>query len=160
MVEGKAMVVPPGNFDPSPDFMWLLGYSVILQRYLLPILQEAGDFLYDGRYKIPGEYAAEIEEIIDFAFQRFAGITGMKRKVVLLQYGPSVFYDEILESSHERRRLIQKYGEKYHIEIIDSFEQIYVPEKRDELWFDYKNFGHHTPYGNKVVCDEVLRWLE
>ena len=30
----------------------------------------------------------------------------------------------------------------------------------DELWFSYKGFGHHTPYGNKVVCDEVLKWLK
>ena len=55
--------------------------------------------------------------------------------------------------------LLQKNGEKYNIEIIDSFDRIYVPEKRDELWFSYKNFGHHTPYGNRVVCDEVLMWL-
>ena len=63
-VEGETMAVPSGNFDSSPDFMWLLGYSVILQRHLLPILQKKGDFFYDGRYKVRGEQAAEIRDTL------------------------------------------------------------------------------------------------
>ena len=159
-VEGETMVVPPGDFDTSPDFMWLLGYSVILQRHLLPILQKEGNFFYDGRYKVRGEQAAEIRDIIDFAMQRFARIKGTKRKSILLQYDPWIFSERDFEKTNERRMLIEKYAEKYNIEIIDSFDQVYVPEKRDELWFSYKDFGHHTPYGNKVVCDEVLKWLK
>ena len=159
-VEGKTMVVPPEGFDPSRDFMWVLGYSVILQRHLLPILQKRGNFEYDGRYDIPGENAADIEEIIDFSFQRFANLTGTKSKVVLLQYGPGIFLEEGFERRNHERGLIKKYAEKYAIEMIDSFDQIYVPEKRDELWFGYRDYGHHTPYGNRVVCDVVVHWHE
>ncbi|MEO6201827.1 MAG: hypothetical protein ABIU05_03615 [Nitrospirales bacterium] len=159
-VEGETMMVPTGYFDPSPDFMWLLGYSVILHEHLLPIIQKEGDFFYDGRYKVRGERAAEIEDIIDFSMQSFAGINGTKKKSILLQYDPWIFSERDLERINEERKLIVKYGEKYNIVIIDSFDQVYVPEKRDELWFGYKDFGHHTPYGNKAVCDVVLKWLD
>lgn len=107
-VEGETMAVPPGNCDSSPDFMWLLGYSVILQRHLLPILQEAGDFFYDGRYKVRGERAAEIKDIIDFSMQRFVGINGTKKKSILLQYDPWIFSERDLERTNERRKLITK----------------------------------------------------
>ncbi|WNM60294.1 SGNH/GDSL hydrolase family protein [Candidatus Nitrospira neomarina] len=159
-VDGKPMIVPPGRFDPSPDFLWFLGYSVILQRHLLPILQERGNFEYDGRYEIPGENAAEIEEIMDFSFQRFANLTGTKAKVVLLQYGPGILLEEGFERRDHERSLIRKYAEKYAIEIIDSFDQVYVPEKKEKLWFGYQLYSHHTPYGNKVVCDVVFHWHE
>ncbi|GJL60507.1 MAG: hypothetical protein NPIRA03_33640 [Nitrospirales bacterium] len=157
-VEEKTIMVPPAGFDPTPDFLWPLGYSVILQRYLLPILQKRGNFEYDGRYEVPGENAAEIEEIIDFSFQRFANLTGTNAKVVLLQYGPGIFLEEGFERRNHERGLIKKYAEQYDIEIIDSFDQIYVPEKRDEIWFEYRDYGHHTPYGNSVVCDVVFHW--
>ncbi|WP_447964769.1 hypothetical protein [Nitrospira sp. Ecomares 2.1] len=153
-------MVPPMDFNPSPDFMWLLGYSVILQRHLLPILQKRWNFEYDGRYEIPGRNAAEIEDIIDFTFQQYAKLTGTKRKVILLQYGQGIFLEEGFERRNNERELIRKYGEKYDLEIIDSFDEIYVPEKREELWFGYRDYGHHTPYGNKVVCDVVFNWLK
>ena len=92
--------------------------------------------------------------------QRFAGINGTKRNSILLQYDPWIFSERDFEKTNKRRILIAKYAEKYNIEMIDSFDQVYVPEKRDELWFSYKDFGHHTPYGNKVVCDGVLKWLK
>ncbi|HNP62259.1 MAG TPA: hypothetical protein PKM72_15535, partial [Nitrospirales bacterium] len=151
-VEGKTRMVPPMDFNPSPDFMWLLGYSVILQRHLLPILQKRWNFEYDGRYEIPGRNAAEIEDIIDFTFQQYAKLTGTKRKVILLQYGQGIFLDEGFERRNNERELIKNYGKKYAIEIIDSFDEIYVPERREELWFGYRDHGHHTPYGNRVVC--------
>lgn len=157
-VDEKTMMVPPEDFNPSPDFLWFLGYSVILQRHLLPIIQRRAGFEYDGRYEFPGERAADIEEIIDFSFQRFANLTGAKTKVVLLQYGPGIFLKEGFERRDHERSLIRKYADKYAIEIIDSFDQIYIPEKRDELWFGYRDYGHHTPYGNRVVCDVVFRW--
>lgn len=77
-----------------------------------------------------------------------------------MQYGPGIFLEEGFERRNHERRLIRKYGEKYAIEIIDSFDQIYVPEKRDELWFGYRDYGHHTTYGNRVVCHVVLAGKE
>jgi len=158
-VDGQGKIVPPADFDPSPDIMWLIGYSKVLHRFLLPIILEKGGFHYDGRYEMPGKDAAEIEEIIDLAFQRFARIKGTERKVVLLQYDPSLFWEQVLKERKERRKLIEKYGRKYNIPIIDSFDRIYFPERRDELWFNIKDYGHHTPYGNEVVCDIVIDWL-
>ena len=67
-VEGKTMVVPPEGFDPSPDFMWVLGYSVILQRHLLPILQKRGNFEYDGRYDIQGRMLPILRRSLIFPF--------------------------------------------------------------------------------------------
>lgn len=124
----------------------------------MPILEKRGNFEYDGRYEILAESAADIEAIIDFSFQRFANLRGTKAKVVLLQYGPGIFLEEGFERRNHERGLIRKYAEKYAIEIIDSFDQIYVPEKREELWFRFRNYGHHTPYGNSVVCDLVFQW--
>ncbi len=41
-VDGATIIVPSGDFESSPDFMRLLGYSAIPQRHLLPILQKRG----------------------------------------------------------------------------------------------------------------------
>jgi hypothetical protein len=106
-VEGETMAVPPGNFDSSTDFMWLLGYSVIRQRHLLPIRQEEGDFFYNGRYKVRGEHAAEIKNIIDFSMQRFAGINGTKTKSILLQDDPWIFSERDLDRTNEDESLLQ-----------------------------------------------------
>lgn len=40
-----------------------------------------------------------------------------------------IFSERDLKKTNERRMLIAKYAEKYNIEMIDSFDQIYVPEK-------------------------------
>jgi len=156
-VEEGTKVMPPPEWNPSPDFMWLLGYSVILKRYLFPIIEKKVNFSYDGRYDIPAEHAAELEEIVDLAFQRFAAIPGAKRKAVLLQYGAEVL--EGLEKRNVIRKLVEKAGKKYHLEVIDSLDQVFIPEKKDKLWFGIPGMGHHTPYGNQVVCEVVLKWL-
>jgi hypothetical protein len=64
--------------------------NVIKILLVLPIIEENEDFYYDGRYDIPGKYAAEIEDIVDFAFQQFADIPETKRKSVLLVWSGSL----------------------------------------------------------------------
>lgn len=71
-LEGEAEAVPPGNFDSFPGFMWLLGVFGDTAKASVANTPERRSF-YDGRYKVRGDHAAEIRDIIDSAMKRFVG---------------------------------------------------------------------------------------
>jgi len=96
-------------------------------------------------------HAAPIPSIVEFTLKRFAAINAGE-KMVLLQYTePDA--KSISKTAKNELALIYSEASKYGITVLDSnsFINKHPPST---VWF-----GHHTPFGNKLVCDAVVAGL-
>lgn len=88
--------------------------------------------------------AAPVEAIIPWTLNKFVDAAG-ERAVLLLQYW------QYLDNEHmlQERANIRELAEQLPIRLIDTYEAL-----REEDSADVWN-GHHTPYGNQLVCREL-----
>ncbi len=70
----------------------------------------------------------------------------------LLQYSADLNKNDLNERNYIINRLLSK-----NITFIDTFYVVHKSKKysSDQLWF-----GHHTPLGNRVVCEEIAKYLQ
>lgn len=126
-----------------PLYFWLLGNSKLIER-IYPIYKD----VISNTLSLKNKDAAPIKEIIDWTIKKS---TNFETKVIwLLQYPSKISSKENFE-----RKLILNTLKIYNIPYIDTYEKLHVMEnnnpKNEPIWQ-----GHHTPYGNKLVCKEIL----
>jgi len=144
---------PNTKYGPSKisPVDYLLYNSYLLRR--IPVLNRVRGHAIDkidGTIDRRGIESASVVEIIEHTV-----IASSRQKVPfiwLLQY-VSITNKNILD---ERMTIIRKLKSK-NIPFIDTFDALHVDKKYspDQLWF-----GHHTPLGNTVVCQEIANHFE
>ena len=97
-----------------------------------------------------GMDSATVEKIIDHTVN--ASSNQKVPFIWLLQYTSAVDKNILDERMSIIRRLKSR-----QIPFIDTFNALHVSKKHspDQLWF-----GHHTPLGNKVVCQEIAYYFK
>ena len=75
------------------------------------------------------------------------------RKILLLQYVDinSVNDPKLIEEGLRERELILTLSEALDIEVVDTFDSFRAYDPAD-IWT-----AHHTPFGNQVVCEELVK---
>lgn len=99
--------------------------------------------------------AAEIDQIIEFTVRELSGLD-VNNKFIVLQYSDSDFPS--LASEVERiKELTFFQAQLADIPVIDTFQRIQI-----ELTSSKRNIynGHHTAYGNNIVCDEIYQVIQ
>jgi hypothetical protein len=72
-------------------------------------------------------------------------------KILLLQYNKNSNSEKVLTE----RAYIKKIANQMNIKLIDTFEAVQSSDyNKNELYF-----GQHTPLGNSIVCNEILKFF-
>jgi hypothetical protein len=92
--------------------------------------------------------AAELGEITEWTLTEFSKINDTK-KVLLLQYGDKLENEMVLKSRSDVIGVAQSLG----LKVVDTYNAIKTHDPK-LVWF-----GHHTPFGNEIVCDLIKKAL-
>lgn len=87
-------------------------------------------------------------EIISFVLNRFNKFSS--KKVLLLQYASELDNNYV---TRERRIWLDTAGNFQNIQLIDLYQELTDGKEADTNRIWYGRFGHHTAYGNKIVCE-------
>jgi hypothetical protein len=99
-----------------------------------------------GNLTLVHPQAARKDAIINFTLKQFAELNA-DNNVVLLQYAdPRSGWAYDKKAISEERDTVSELTKFYKLKLVDSYE-ILSSFDPDMLWY-----GHHTPFGNKVVC--------
>ncbi|QMV16577.1 SGNH/GDSL hydrolase family protein [Vibrio spartinae] len=93
--------------------------------------------------------AAPINSIIDFTFEKLSRLP-VTEKYVLFQYSQGDLFNPEIEKI---RHMATNAAQHRHINILDSFDDLKAATKKSSIpiWD-----GHHTAYGNQLVCQFVV----
>ena len=109
--------------------------AVMLDRFF-PNNNIVGD-----RLTIVHQNAADENEIVYWTLRKFSKLE-IKNKILLLQYG---------NVDTEKRKLILRIANELSLKVIDTSD-VLRNAKKNELWY----YGHHTPFGNELVCSYLF----
>ena len=123
---------------------------------LLAKIPQVSDYHFNALSKVNGTISrrgigsATIEEIIEQTIN--SSTTQRTPFIWLLQYNSKVDQNTL----NERKIIISKLKSK-NIPFIDTFNVLHMSKmySKDQLWS-----GHHTPLGNKIVCQEIASHFE
>ncbi len=92
--------------------------------------------------------AAPIDSIIDFTFEKLSHLP-VTEKYVLFQYSQGDLSNPEIE---KMRHMVANAARHRHINVLDSFDALKAAteEPHHPIWD-----GHHTAYGNQLVCQFV-----
>ena len=135
---------------------FLLKYSFVLYKLdkTFFVKPKQKDLLEETRKNI------SLKEVVSFAVGNFNKIN--KKKIIVISYKDKSKNSHISETLNELGiiKLIKEHLlleiSKYKIPVIDmigSFESFSEDEKR-MFWFD-----HHTPKGNEIICNEIVKFI-
>lgn len=101
------------------------------------------------------ENAASLGEVIKFTLKEFSNLDA-KNKFIVLQYRQKDFPKLHPEVVKTREKLLTEAQSK-EIPVIDTYNrlQIELLNKSNSIWI-----GHHTAYGNAIVCDEIYKFIQ
>ena len=101
------------------------------------------------------EDAASLEEIIKFTVEKFSNLDA-KNKFIVLQYRQEDFPKLDPEVFKTREELLSQ-AQLKGIPVIDTYNRLQVEllNKSKSIWL-----GHHTAYGNALVCDEIYKFIQ
>jgi len=107
-----------------------------------------------GRTEIH-ENAAEIDQIIEFTVRELANINA-KNRFIVLQYTRNDF-PSLTSESERIKGLLFSEAQLANIPVIDTYNRLEAELTISEgsIWY-----GHHTPYGNQLVCDEIYQAIQ
>jgi hypothetical protein len=99
--------------------------------------------------------AASIEQIIQFSIDEFSKLDA-KEKIIVLQYELSDFPHLQTHVEKIRDKVLSESRTK-EIPVIDTYTRLQkeLLSTSKEIWR-----GHHTAYGNLIVCDEIYRHIQ
>jgi hypothetical protein len=147
---------------PENKFHWATKFSKGLNPFYFDLMIEIGkysflfnklirysklDLKYKKYYSKQNPNAASVEEIADWVLEKYSKIK--LKKFFLLQYRDGDKYSK--EVIDFRKKLI-KILNKYDINYIDTFDEIFNLKNYNELYF-----WHHNKKGNKFVCNIILK---
>jgi hypothetical protein len=101
------------------------------------------------------ENAASIEEIIKFSIQSFTELDATE-KFIVLQYRSIDFPNLSLEFARVREQVLSE-TQLRGIPVIDTYDRLQreISSNQREIWE-----GHHTAYGNSIICDEIYLFMK
>jgi hypothetical protein len=139
--------VPGTRYHPSHNrfFSFLYGRSELLAASvdrLFPGYDVVGDRLASEHPN-----AADKNEIVDWTLRKFSNFE-IKNKVLLLQY-----YATNPTDVTEEKKLVLRIANELALKVVDT-STVLKNYKESDLWYMYK--GHHTPFGNEVVCSYLF----
>lgn len=157
---GNIVVSPPPprstpNTKYGPTETSLADY-LLANIKLLAKIPQVSDYHSNALHKVNGNItrrgigSATIEEIIEQTIN--SSTTQRAPFIWLLQYNSKVNQNTL----NERKIIISKLKSK-NIAFIDTFNVLHMSKmySKDQLWS-----GHHTPLGNKIVCQEIASHFE
>ena len=132
---------------PSKIFIFFYERSLIFSLM--------ADYLTDN-FNFKGNYltkihtnAADINSIIKWTIKMFHDVPDVD-KILLLQYAENINSENVLSE----RKLILATAKKLSLKVVDTFN-CFKKYKPKEIWFSQG--GHHTPFGNKIVCNYLFK---
>jgi hypothetical protein len=132
------------------NLVWMTEYSMLGAKLVFALgIDPSGMRRYE---KHPD--AATLDQIIEFTLTEFSKI-GAENKFVLLQYSET----EVAEPSSDLLKIKDQtilFAKKKNIKVIDTSDELKRRRNssKEPIWY-----GHHTPYGNSLVCNEILQHL-
>ena len=134
------------KYNPNPNRRY---FALAYERSLL--LSSIANRLYPesdisgDNLTVAHPNAADTEEIILFTLREFSQLS-VEKKILLLQYSKNLEHAKVIVE----RKIIERIAKALSLFVVDTID-VLAKEKPAELWN-----GHHTPYGNEVVCDYLL----
>ena len=151
--------VPPIN-SPGTKYQPGEKFRIVLsaQKYSLLINKLIGWVGFDATGMRRAEIhdnAAEIDQIIEFTVRELSNISATF-KFIVLQYAQHDF-PELNSESERIKALLLSRAQLENIPVIDTYNRLEA-----ELTVSERNiwYGHHTPYGNQLVCDEIYQAIQ
>lgn len=132
----------------------LFGYSYIGKHFWIrvsPHLLPAGAS-YDGRWNVAHPNAASMPELMRFTFAQFAALPA-PRKYILLQY-PEASVKTLSARALAELEGIRRLAAEHQFAVIDTLPALRASPELSSLYQ-----GHHTPAGNRLVCEVILAGL-
>ena len=122
------------------------------------------DFSGMMRYEMHPD-AATIDEIIEFTISELEKIN-INKKIIILHYIEGDFNqaDQAKKTQYIRDQVYKHIAQK-DILIIDTYPMLNESYKKGNkaIWWGQAEkdmwWGHHTPYGNELVCNEIINNL-
>src|SRR5262249_53694140 len=141
---------PGTRYNPSRSRLArLIGYlydrSMVLaavSRLMLPPFYFSGD-----RLTVAHPNAADKDAIVEWTLKEFSRLE-IDKKILLLQYEVELFTD--LEMLKEREKILGT-ANALSLKVVDTMDVLTKLDPQ-KLWL-----GHHTPYGNEVVCEYLFQ---
>lgn len=131
-------------------------FPIIIDRsYLLfKIVYLLGIDITGRRLTETHENAASIEEIIKFSIQKFAELDASE-KFIVLQYR-SIDFPNLSPEFARVREQVKLETQSKNILVIDTYNRLGEERlnNQKEIWK-----GHHTAYGNSIICEEIYRFI-
>jgi hypothetical protein len=103
------------------------------------------------RLTVENPNAADKDAIMEWTLKEFSHLK-IDNKIILLQYQEKYLTD--IEVLNEREEILG-IANTLSLKVVDTIDVLtkYEPEK---LWERGRYAGHHTPYGNEVVCEYLF----
>ena len=126
-------------------------YSYLLTKILI----EIGYDTTGMRRTESHENAADLNQIIAFTIRKFSSLD-VKNKFIVLQYTETDFPSLSSEVARIIEQLLSE-AQLVDISVIDTYNRLQVEllNSANSIWN-----GHHTPYGNDLVCDEIYQAIQ
>lgn len=150
--------VPPKNstgtkYNPSKRYTFVtVAYenSMLFSRLIKGL-----DIDITGRQRTEKHpQAGSVEDIVDFTLSEFSKLKATK-KLIVFQYNINDLGTEraAKKDTQHYRNLTIKLAEQKKLRFVDTYEDLFHEHVTgtNNLWH-----GHHTPYGNRVVC-KIIR---
>jgi len=132
------------------NLVWMTEYSMLGTKLVIALGIDSSGMRRTEKHP----NAATLNQIIEFTLKEFSKLEA-ENKFVLLQYLKAEFPKPSSVTLKIKNRTIL-FAQKKNITVIDTFavlerEQI---SGKEPIWD-----GHHTAYGNSLVCNEILQHL-
>jgi hypothetical protein len=133
-------------FNPS-RLKRLIGYLFERSMVLAAVVSRLKPQIdFSGvRLTVEHPHAADKDAIINWTLKQFS-LLKIDKKILLLQYGNSTDLDVLNE-----RKKILAIANALSLNVVDTMDVLTKYEPRT-IWA-----GHHTPYGNEVVCEYLFQ---
>lgn len=108
---------------------------------------------YDGRWAVTHPQAAAREDLMAFAFDQFVALR-TPEKYVVIQY-PQNSFVELSSENMAEVVAINRLADERNLPVIDTLQHLRQTGKDSTDLYQ----GHHTPLGNRTVCNAVVASL-
>jgi hypothetical protein len=121
--------------------------SKLTWQHFSPLVLRPGT-TYDGRWTVSHPEAAGFSELLSFSVAQFAALRAPE-KFILLQYDESTVRSASPRAKAEIEAL-KTLSRRYGLVVIDTLPALKGAPDLDSLYS-----RHHTPAGNRLVCDVI-----
>jgi hypothetical protein len=119
--------------------------AAVVER-TMPQIDFSGD-----RLTLEHPNAADRDAITKWTLEKFSRLK-IDKKILLLQYGSNFAELPVVD---EREKIL-RIANALSLKIVDTMD-VLTRDEPQKLWISGRLAGHHTPYGNEVVCEYLFQ---